>query len=102
MRRMNLSSIIVLVTSAFSVTVLAFLLYKHFGFGAIAATLPFVGTLGFALAVAHYLDTQNRKEDEAHSTTSQKSPPPTSVSRDELAAKKEAASTAPRRRRVAD
>lgn len=94
---------ITLAATALSISVLAFFLYRAFGFAAIQATLPFVAALAFAFAVAHYLDTRDAKEGTASGSPASESAPSNPSGRDEgVQRKADATAAVPRRRRVAD
>lgn len=59
----NVGTYLVIVTAAFCVTFLGYLLYTSFGVAAVKAAAPFVGTVVLVFAAAHALDKANDLED---------------------------------------
>ncbi|CAM9648531.1 unnamed protein product [Sphacelaria rigidula] len=105
----NLSTGIVIGTCAFSLSVLAFMLYASFGLGALKAVAPFAGTLSLTFLAAHCLDARDSAEDVKAAAANGQGPGGTSSTKSgesrNLPGTTGAASSStklPRRRRVAD
>lgn len=101
----SISSYIVIVAAAFSLTGLGYLLYSAYGLAALRVAAPFLGTIVLVFGAAHCLDKANEAEDAKArvakgSALSEGCAPVSSAGG--RAGKAAATSTLPKRRRVAD